>query len=156
MGFAADLKSEGTKLLTPLTHLEKNGNRNNSSLEYFGFSLNHFYQVYKLSKGKQKHSNDLILSLLLLHFFFLRRNQVSTRAAQLTKRAVVCWGFFYYCRYWCHKAVLPYTITSQSVAMEITDVTISILWLNNRSSRRNRWVEREKTHVQTSLPSAGV
>lgn len=70
MGFAADLKSEGTKLLTPLTHLEKNGNRNNSSLEYFGFSLNHFYQVYKLSKGKQKHSNDLILSLLLLHFFF--------------------------------------------------------------------------------------
>lgn len=63
MGCAADLKTEGTKLLTPLTHLEKNSNRNKRPLEYFGFSLNHFYQVYKLFKEKQKHSNDTLLSL---------------------------------------------------------------------------------------------
>lgn len=63
MGFTADLKTEETKLLTPLTHLEKNSNRNKSSLEYFGFSLNHFYQVYMLSKEKQKQSNETILSL---------------------------------------------------------------------------------------------
>lgn len=95
MGFAADLKSEGTKLLTPLTHLEKNGNRNKSSLEFFGFSLNHFYQVYKLSKGKQKHSNDLILSLLLLLFFFFFKKKPSFhKSSTVNQKGSSLLGFF--------------------------------------------------------------
>lgn len=74
MGFAADLKSEGTKLLTLFTHLRKNSNRNKSSLEYFGFSLNHFYQVYMLSIEKQNHSIQFYLYSYYTIFFKKKPN----------------------------------------------------------------------------------